>query len=1719
MDIFKTHEDIVRDYSEYIKSFIHISDEQISNKVHQELDSKKLWPEPLIQFNPSFQKAGTLADISQSLGLNTGLSATFAGYHLYKHQVQAIALGIKARDFIVTSGTGSGKSLTYIATIFQHLFENPDSTGVQAILVYPMNALINSQSAALEDYSRQYKNETGIDFPIRFAQYTGQEQQEIRNGIKANPPHILLTNYMMLELILTRLSEQTIKESIFSNLRFLVFDELHTYRGRQGADVSMLIRRITSQCIQKVTCIGTSATMVSDGGSIQKQKELIAQTASLFFGKIFSADQVIVETLERSLSIDEIPKREEVCQAIESKVPIQASHITLIKNPVLIWMEQVIALTEREGVLIRETPLRLTDIAKRLFDFSGVGIEPCKKYLVQLLQQVSVANAEATQNGRKNDVILPFKLHQFFSQTGSVYVTLETGDNRVVNLDPNVRHITENGQTKPLYPVVFSRTSGDSFICVSRSNDGLLLPREFSDIESDEDDPENDDTEVSNDGYIFYGTDVWSETDIESLPDAWIRQNKKGDYEPKPNKKGRFPVHLYFEPTGHWSAEPKAGWQPGWFISAPLLFDPTSGTEFSGRTREANKLSSLGKEGRSTSTTITCFSILNRLAEHGCLKEYQKLLSFTDNRQDAALQAGHFNDFIKVIQFRAAVRKAIENAPNSLLTIHSIGDAVFNALDLDFSEYTTCQGSPMHATRKMYEDTFRRFIVYLALFDLRRSWRIILPNLEQCALLKVDYRDLKELADQPWKNISIMAQLTPEHRYELLHAIFETFRLNFALCSPTYLEEGILREQESQIKERLRAPWTLERDDYLNAPCAISLDPGTKKTAPYVKTIGPLSLLGKYIISFLKENASCKISNDEYRQFMQSLLQTLEDNMFLDSRMSKSKNSSSGKLYRLKVDAVIWQKGDRQNATVDPVRMRSFKKVYHTEPNHFFQKLYLYDFRAQKVLRGDEHTGQLSTEVRQDREELFKNGIISALFCSPTMELGIDIKLLSIVHMRNVPPNPANYAQRAGRAGRNGQAALIFNFCSSYAPHDRHYFKEQSSLVAGTVKAPRLDLCNEELLRTHLHATALAEIGLPSLSDTRSNSIASLIDITDLHGLPLYPEVQESLKLSQEQMTRIRCRFLNVVAGFREQLEKIPGHWFTETWIDSELNGLPTTLDKALNRWRDLYRHAHRQLAAAGAKITSGLLKAKSDEYRKAEREQRIASTQLSQLRNDQHGGNTQFSEFYPYRYLAAEAWLPGYNFTRLPLRVFIETQEGGGEFISRPRTIALKEYGPLNMIYHMGRKYQINQQTCQSIDDSLFSAAISTKSGYFLDADMAKTVNICPFSKADLNVAGNKELISHLLEMGESRAIPKNRITCEEEERTSKGFDIRAYFSVDAGSLNRICKAVLNSSGEPLLSLRFIPAARLREINFKWRTRNDRGFPIVSATGIWKLTIPDPDPNSNTQPADSMQKVILTTSDTADALYIEPMKALGLDSDGVITLQYALLRGIGEVFQVEPSEIDSQSMGESEAPNILLYESAEGSLGILSQFVYDISAFKKVLEAAIRILRFDDTSYQEPASYDDLLSYYNQRDHERINRFLIRDALNRLISCSIETNRGNDRGDYKTQYDQLCATLDKSSALEKKFIDYLYAQGLRLPDEAQKSVPGFYCQPDFYYERNIWVFIDGTPHDKPNVRERDREIRERLRSMGHEVLVYGYRDSLESFIKDRPDIFRKVCE
>ena len=234
--------------------------------------------------------------------------------------------------------------------------------------------------------------------------------------------------------------------------------------------------------------------------------------------------------------------------------------------------------------------------------------------------------------------------------------------------------------------------------------------------------------------------------------------------------------------------------------------------------------------------------------------------------------------------------------------------------------------------------------------------------------------------------------------------------------------------------------------------------------------------------------------------------------------------------------------------------------------------------------------------------------------------------------------------------------------------------------------------------------------------------------VDDNDQLPLAAEVRSGLDIPRVTFDDLKATFKRVIRDFEGDLELKAATWYSDQWIEQNLSHVADQLDKSLDRWRRLYRSARTILTRATQKIESGTLGLGSDEYKKHKRNQDQATRQLDLLKNDLTGRSMELSEFYPYRYFASEGFLPGYNFTRLPLRVFLPTSDSSGEFISRPRSIALREFGPQNIIYHNGRKYRVCQLVVQDAESSLTEAKVSTKAGYFLTADQ-KDLEICPFS------------------------------------------------------------------------------------------------------------------------------------------------------------------------------------------------------------------------------------------------------------------------------------------------------------------------------------------------------------------------------------------------------
>lgn len=1715
MDAFKTHSKVIENYKNYLNSFLSISDKRIKDEVDKIIMGEGLIPEPLIQFNPSFQKGETLNALIEQNLINANLPKTFGGYTLYKHQIEAIKVGIQNKGFVVTSGTGSGKSLTFLATVFNHLFNlgSEKKKGVKAILVYPMNALINSQEEEIKKYAETF----GSGFPITFGKYTGQESLETRENLRNNEPDVILTNYMMLELIMTRQSESWLRKSLSENLQFLVYDELHTYRGRQGSDVSYLNRRIQANCKNEIICIGTSATMASDGTPDNKKEE-VAKVASKIFGKSYTKEQIIGEYLE-TCTKGTNPSVFELTESIKKGINHDWDEEVYINHPITNWLEISIALKDNHGILERGKPLSIKKIALLLKESTSLDFDTIEKAIIDLLKWTEKLNEEnRLKNTRKS--FLPFRFHQFISQTSSVSVTLESRNSRTITIQSGRYIKDKSGKDKMLFPILFSRYSGVEFICVEKNTiENKLNPvnpdREFKNITNTEFKKRKGN--VSEDdfkfGYIVLdeGEEYWNENPVNIVPNEWLHNN---GLSLQPYYQWMMPEPIYFDAFGNYATESIYPTK-GYFIAAKLRIDPTAGVIYEdSKTSEFTKLTRLGSEGRSTATTVISYSVIDTLFQQNEKTQNQKLLSFTDNRQDASLQAGHFNDFLSSVKLRAGLHKALKNNANGM-NVHEIAERVFEELKLKEESFATYPSQDPDFPDEENSKAIKEYILYRIFQDLKRGWRYTIPNLEQTALLKVEYKELEKLSqfDEKFKGIYFFEDLEASSRKEILFQILNFFRTNYSL------DHRLLKnrqETEAFLKNKLdeRKLWSLDRNENIDTPShLVSVVPRQRVRGKFFASMGSRSGIGKYLKRKMEEANVDTLNQEDFRNFIETVCDLLTRTNFL------SKEEFLGgivKGYQLRTDKLVWLQGDEITVQTDETRLNTFREIKLT-PNSYFQKLYKVDFsKYEKEIIGKEHTGQLSNQDRITREEQFREGKIATLFCSPTMELGIDIANLNIVHMRNVPPNPANYAQRSGRAGRSGQTAVVFTYCSAMSPHDQNYFKAAETMVSGTVVPPRIDLLNEELLSTHFNSFMLMNL---EISDLKT-SVAEILDLSIERKVKvkqsIIVNIDNAVELNKEYYKQ---NFLKVVKSIEGDLGK--AYWFSDSWIDVKINSFAHNFEAAFNRWIALFLNACNLRDKAQLVIDNHIIKSDSPEKAEAKRQEAVARKQISLLKNDGKGSFSNDSEFYVFRYLAAEGFLPGYNFTRLPIRTFLGFSfKGEGEYVSRPRSLALKEFGPGNIVYHNGNKYRINRMAVLDTDNIQRKIKISKETGYAYLDDDASIANVDPITKNPLR-GDNVELNTNLIEISESEGIPVERISCIEEERSGSKYEVHEYFRYTKG-LEHTKSLVIAKDGQNLLNLIYDQATELIKLNRKMRRSQSDGFRINKTNGVW---IKEKD-LEKPEIAENSREVMIFARDTADTLYIQPLSNLELSSEQTISLSFALKRGIEKLFQVEENEIGVSVLGNPEKPNILLYEASEGSLGILSQLIEEPQTLRKLFEESYRYMHFDPETREETergkqlpkASYEDLLSYYNQIHHEILDRYSIQLPLERLMDCEFSVIQNNN--DREQQYQFLLEKYDKNSNTELKFLRFLFDNNYVLPDKAQVNIKEFYISADFIYNTDngpVLIFCDGSVHDLEKVQEDDKEKRQLLKDAGYDIIEWYYTEPLENLVTRRKDIFRKI--
>ncbi len=668
-------------------------------------------------------------------------------------------------------------------------------------------------------------------------------------------------------------------------------------------------------------------------------------------------------------------------------------------------------------------------------------------------------------------------------------------------------------------------------------------------------------------------------------------------------------------------------------------------------------------------------------------------------------------------------------------------------------------------------------------------------------------------------------------------------------------------------------------------------------------------------------------------------------------------------------------------------------------------------------------------------------------------------------------------------------------------------------MVSGKVQAPRIDLTNEDLVRSHIHSIWLSEAKLHL-----GKSLLEILDVSgDEPSLKFKDEVVEKLKDDKiKKNTHLSAE--EILKSVKAELQG--ADWYHDDWLHEVISNIDHQFDSACNRWRSLYRAAFDQHVKQNQIVRDA---SRSEKDRN--RAKGLSAEAFNQMKLLESTGASFQSDFYTYRYFASEGFLPGYNFPRLPISAYIpgsNRKRGNEEYLNRPRFLAISEFGPGNFIYHEGSRYQIERTIITRQDDQIPTtrAKKCARCGFLHHITEGDGADLCDNCGAQLDAA-----MRDLFKLDNVVTRHRARISCDEEERTRMGYEIKTCYRFakrDTGVSSRTALASLK--GNNVLKLTYGHAATLWRLNLGWARRSNSnlyGFNIDTERGKWQ---PKEQADSADASSDTLQRVIPYVEDSRNCLIIEPEASMS--EIQMTTLQAAFKKAIQIKYQVEDNELAAEPLPDTDNRHmILLYESAEGGAGVLRQLIEDQDAVSTVAREALTLCHYDPDTGENlghghstdedctAACYDCLMSYSNQRDHRLLDRESIKDFLLELMKTTVKAAPGNiPRTQHLEQLKRLAG-----SDLELKWLDYIDELNLNLPTKAQVLIEACSTRPDFVYENNncrAAIYIDGPHHDYPDRQERDKQQTECLEDLGYLVIRFIHHESWMEVIENSPSIF-----
>ena len=1119
-------------YLRYLKTAYPFQDDTLRQDFWKALEIPELLVKgPLLEVTPEFAKGCSIKDLVDQGVLETEFARLCGDglpYNrpLYMHQDEAIRkLCQLKRNLVVTTGTGSGKTEAFLIPILNHLLEEEkqgtlNEPGVRALLLYPMNALANDQLKRLRQVLAKYPS-------IKFGRYTGDTAQDYdkaeekfyrqfrgetllknelicRDQMQQSPPHILLTNYAMLEYLLLRPDDNKFFDGpTAQQWKFIVLDEAHIYNGAIGIEIAMLMRRLKDRVVKsepgKLQMIATSATL----GRGEPDFPDVVEFASHLFGEKFewNAENPNRRDIVKATRVQHIQEKtywrdidtnffselllyfnkpldvfnkqivEDICK--KHHVPNEVVHDAI--QGVLSVSEEQIASRFLYFLLkdsyhlhflqktLLSSPAFLSTIASEVFPDD----EQAGEKVVALVDLAVRARSDVD-----SAPLLPARYHVFIRALEGAFICLNAeghkpGQPRIfLNRREKCPHCDSMvwelftcyrcgmgyliGQIgKEGSPIYFSSKTAANQDIASETC-GFTLTQQLVSLDEDE--------------AVGEGESLDEALDIQD--DPWTLCLSCGAIEQGNNVK-----------TGCkcGSNSPKVILNR---LSDKLLEGQNPYVKIKqcvscgGRNNQGIVLPFL--TGQDAPVSVLATSLYQNLpaADNEEMQflpgQGRKLLVFSDSRQDAAFFAPYMERTYQQILRRRLILQAIEEdqaAKEGELRIEDMVSRVRKRAE-------RCGLFLPTDSRDKRESTIYKWLMQEFVALDRRISLEGLGLIQFCLVKPAGWHPPAPLISSPWN-------LSPEEAWSLMVTLFDSLRMQACIRFPDNVdpkdEEFAPRNQIFYISDRSPDPkahifsWlpvsgNNRRSDFLLKlldQCEPNLE--KKQKEQFVK--GTLDGVWR---SITKDSAWRYHFLPETIQG-QGMVYQASHEMWAIAPIS-----SEQLVYqcsRCKGLTTNYLKGVCPNYKCSGrLEVVDFQSETWRE-NHYRR---LYQSLSPIPLSAEEHTAQWTADSALEKQQNFVNGEINILSCSTTFELGVDVGELQAVLMRNMPPSTANYVQRAGRAGRRTDSAAFAMTFAQRRSHDLSYYSRPEKMVAGLIRPPMISLENDKIIRRHVHSVVFA---------------------------------------------------------------------------------------------------------------------------------------------------------------------------------------------------------------------------------------------------------------------------------------------------------------------------------------------------------------------------------------------------------------------------------------------------------------------------------------------------------------------------------------------------------------------------------------------------------------------------------------------------------------------